>query len=170
DRPGAAEAAGARDLSEHRGTRPRWPVRRPGGLGLRLRPSGIEPRAPRGGFTGGNPAEPAGSQRAQSGPRRAPPGWNLYCSRAGLRTAVLAGKSRFLGRFSRNLNLALPTSILYKRGLIGIQPARPAAGVRKADDAFDNTLPRTLAMAVPRRKTSPSRRGMRRSPDAIKKP
>jgi large subunit ribosomal protein L32 len=28
----------------------------------------------------------------------------------------------------------------------------------------------TLAMAVPRRKTSPSRRGMRRSADALKKP
>jgi large subunit ribosomal protein L32 len=29
---------------------------------------------------------------------------------------------------------------------------------------------RTLTMAVPRKKTSPSRRGMRRSADALKKP
>jgi large subunit ribosomal protein L32 len=38
-----------------------------------------------------------------------------------------------------------------------------------ADDAPDNTLEDT-EMAVPRRKTSPSRRGMRRSADALKKP
>src|SRR3979490_1027465 len=37
------------------------------------------------------------------------------------------------------------------------------------DDASDSTLEDT-DMAVPRRKTSPSRRGMRRSADALKKP
>ena len=37
------------------------------------------------------------------------------------------------------------------------------------DDAPDKTLEDT-DMAVPRRKTSPSRRGMRRSADALKKP
>src|SRR5258707_5722799 len=42
---------------------------------------------------------------------------------------------------------------------------RPSA----TDDASDNTLEDT-DMAVPRRKTSPSRRGMRRWADALKKP
>jgi large subunit ribosomal protein L32 len=64
--------------------------------------------------------------------------------------------------------LALGYSILYKRGLIGIQLA-PKTLKPSADDAPDNTLEDT-DMAVPRRKTSPSRRGMRRSADALKKP
>ena len=61
-------------------------------------------------------------------------------------------------------------SILYKRGLIGILKLAPKAlsGPVWAD-ASDNTLEDT-DMAVPRRKTSPSRRGMRRSADALKKP
>jgi large subunit ribosomal protein L32 len=63
-------------------------------------------------------------------------------------------------------------SILYKRALIPywlkalFWRARPSgsrtAGLRFALEDTD--------MAVPRRKTSPSRRGMRRSADAIKKP
>src|SRR6202042_272330 len=65
--------------------------------------------------------------------------------------------------------LALRTSILYKRGLIGI----PLAS--KALSRQPRTMPPTTPledtdMAVPRRKTSPSRRGMRRSADALKKP
>jgi large subunit ribosomal protein L32 len=65
----------------------------------------------------------------------------------------------------------LPISILYKRGLIGIQPALPAAGRPDSGRCFrQHPCLRTFDMAVPRRKTSPSRRGMRRSADAIKKP
>jgi large subunit ribosomal protein L32 len=60
-------------------------------------------------------------------------------------------------------------SILYKRGLIGISARAKRFSRRLADDASDNT-PRGHDMAVPRRKTSPSRRGMRRSADALKKP
>jgi large subunit ribosomal protein L32 len=62
-------------------------------------------------------------------------------------------------------------SILYKRGLIGISaradraPGRPLRAM-----PYDNTPHKDFDMAVPRRKTSPSRRGMRRSADAIKKP
>jgi large subunit ribosomal protein L32 len=69
----------------------------------------------------------------------------------------------------RRAPLDLRRPILYKRGLIGI-PARAqnASAVRFPDDASDNT-PRGHHMAVPRRKTSPSRRGMRRSADALKK-
>jgi large subunit ribosomal protein L32 len=54
--------------------------------------------------------------------------------------------------------------------LIGIR-ARQLRGCSRpfADDALQNILEDT-DMAVPRRKTSPSRRGMRRSADAIKKP
>jgi large subunit ribosomal protein L32 len=60
--------------------------------------------------------------------------------------------------------------ILYKRGLIGIS-AR--AKIRFSRPLW--TMPPTTPledpdMAVPRRKTSPSRRGMRRSADALKKP
>jgi large subunit ribosomal protein L32 len=60
--------------------------------------------------------------------------------------------------------------ILYKRGLIGILSLR-----RGALAARFGTMPPTIPledtdMAVPRRKTSPSRRGMRRSADALKKP
>jgi large subunit ribosomal protein L32 len=60
-------------------------------------------------------------------------------------------------------------SILYKRGLIGIQlaPKTPGRPLR----AMPPTPPlKDTDMAVPRRKTSPSRRGMRRSADALKKP
>jgi large subunit ribosomal protein L32 len=61
--------------------------------------------------------------------------------------------------------------ILYKRGLIGIS-AR--AQKRFSHPVFRTMLPTTpledTDMAVPRRKTSPSRRGMRRSADALKKP
>ena len=67
------------------------------------------------------------------------------------------------------MNLALGHSILYKRGLIGIELAPKAHPPSATDDAPDNT-PRGYDMAVPRRKTSPSRRGMRRSADALKKP
>jgi large subunit ribosomal protein L32 len=55
--------------------------------------------------------------------------------------------------------------------LIGI-PVRAFAALsrpRPADDAPTTPLEDT-DMAVPRRKTSPSRRGMRRSADALKKP
>ena len=60
-------------------------------------------------------------------------------------------------------------SILYKRGLIGI-----SARVKNAEPS-PRTMPSAKPledtdMAVPRRKTSPSRRGMRRSADALKKP
>jgi large subunit ribosomal protein L32 len=61
-------------------------------------------------------------------------------------------------------------SILYKRGLIGISARATSAGPSALGDASDNTLQGLFDMAVPRRKTSPSRRGMRRSADAIKKP
>jgi large subunit ribosomal protein L32 len=60
-------------------------------------------------------------------------------------------------------------SILYKRGLIGISVRASLRRASATDDASDNTLEDT-DMAVPRRKTSPSRRGMRRSADALKKP
>ena len=40
----------------------------------------------------------------------------------------------------------------------------------RPDDALENTPLEDTDMAVPRRKTSPSRRGMRRSADALKKP
>jgi large subunit ribosomal protein L32 len=66
--------------------------------------------------------------------------------------------------------LALRPLIPYKRGLIGIR-ARQLLRLQPsfADDALQFILEDT-DMAVPRRKTSPSRRGMRRSADAIKKP
>jgi large subunit ribosomal protein L32 len=61
-------------------------------------------------------------------------------------------------------------SILYKRGLIGISARAASAGPSAWAMPYDNTLQGLFDMAVPRRKTSPSRRGMRRSADAIKKP
>ena len=66
------------------------------------------------------------------------------------------------------MNLALRNSFLYKRGLIGIEPPGPKAACLTRD-AFTNSL-EDIEMAVPRRKTSPSRRGMRRSADALKQP
>ena len=71
-------------------------------------------------------------------------------------------------RFSCPFALALRHSILYKRGLVGIV-ARFRRASRISGDA-SATPPRGPVMAVPRRKTSPSRRGMRRSADALKKP
>jgi large subunit ribosomal protein L32 len=63
----------------------------------------------------------------------------------------------------------LDHSILYKRGLIGICARAKTLAASATDDAPDIPLEDT-DMAVPRRKTSPSRRGMRRSADALKKP
>ena len=60
--------------------------------------------------------------------------------------------------------------ILYKRGLIGMSARATSAGPSASGDASHNTPHKDFDMAVPRRKTSPSRRGMRRSADAIKKP
>jgi len=60
--------------------------------------------------------------------------------------------------------------ILYKRDLDRHPGSRFQALSRPgADDAPEPPLEDT-DMAVPRRKTSPSRRGMRRSADALKKP
>jgi large subunit ribosomal protein L32 len=63
-------------------------------------------------------------------------------------------------------------SILYKRGLIGISARADAAPGRplRAMPHRQHSSQGLFDMAVPRRKTSPSRRGMRRSADAIKKP
>jgi large subunit ribosomal protein L32 len=72
-------------------------------------------------------------------------------------------------RFSRLLALALRHPILYKRGLIGIS-ARAKTLSRPLRTMPPPTPPEDTDMAVPRRKTSPSRRGMRRSADALKKP
>jgi large subunit ribosomal protein L32 len=60
--------------------------------------------------------------------------------------------------------LAIAGAILYKPGF----PFKRAAN---ADGAAPKTAEsRSTTMAVPKRKTSPSRRGMRRSADALKAP
>jgi large subunit ribosomal protein L32 len=67
-----------------------------------------------------------------------------------------------LTHFPINSGLAFAATFLYKRGLnpnLWRAPARRVSLLQDDDP-----------MAVPRRKTSPSRRGMRRSADAIKKP
>jgi large subunit ribosomal protein L32 len=86
---------------------------------------------------------------------------------------MLERKSRFLSQFGSfwpKATLALRNSILYKPDLIGI-----SARAQNASAVRFGTMPPTTPledtdMAVPRRKTSPSRRGMRRSADALKKP
>jgi large subunit ribosomal protein L32 len=91
---------------------------------------------------------------------------------------MLERKSRFLSQFALfwwETTLALADSILYKRGLIGIsaraKTLQPPAFGRSALGRCLTTTPlEDTDMAVPRRKTSPSRRGMRRSADALKKP
>ena len=70
------------------------------------------------------------------------------------------------------MQLALGSAILYKRGLIGISAcAFGAFATRFRDDAIftESGFWKDTDMAVPRRKTSPSRRGMRRSADALKR-
>jgi large subunit ribosomal protein L32 len=61
-------------------------------------------------------------------------------------------------------------SILYKRGLIGISARAIGAEPSATGDASRTTPLEDTDMAVPKRKTSPSRRGMRRSADALKRP
>jgi large subunit ribosomal protein L32 len=64
----------------------------------------------------------------------------------------------------------LRAAFLYKRGL-DRHSARPVWVLsRPLDDAPEHQSLEDIEMAVPRRKTSPSRRGMRRSADALKKP
>lgn len=67
------------------------------------------------------------------------------------------------GHLSPEIALAFAAGILYKRGLI----PKDMTGLRRrrAPDIKDDR-----PMAVPKRKTSPSRRGMRRSADALKQP
>jgi large subunit ribosomal protein L32 len=60
--------------------------------------------------------------------------------------------------------------ILYKRGLVGIAACAIGAGPSALPDNASATPLEDTVMAVPRRKTSPSRRGMRRSADALKTP
>ena len=74
------------------------------------------------------------------------------------------------GPISALLALALPDPIIYKRGLIGIFARAHSAGPSAMDGCPPTTPLEDTVMAVPRRKTSPSRRGMRRSADALKKP
>jgi large subunit ribosomal protein L32 len=57
----------------------------------------------------------------------------------------------------------LRQAIHYKRAQIGMTD--PARAVPRRSEPFWS-----LMMAVPKRKTSPSRRGMRRSADALKRP
>jgi large subunit ribosomal protein L32 len=66
----------------------------------------------------------------------------------------------------------LRPAFLYKRGLDrhSVRPvfrvlSRPSGTMPGQHQSLED-----IEMAVPRRKTSPSRRGMRRSADAIKKP
>jgi large subunit ribosomal protein L32 len=64
----------------------------------------------------------------------------------------------------------LRNSILYKRGL-DRHPVRASGAEPSASGGGCPETPlEDTDMAVPRRKTSPSRRGMRRSADALKKP
>ena len=73
--------------------------------------------------------------------------------------------------FCRLDTLAESDSILYKRGLdpqVSLRERSRAKAVRETP--VSRTSPEDTNMAVPRRKTSPSRRGMRRSADALKKP
>jgi large subunit ribosomal protein L32 len=60
--------------------------------------------------------------------------------------------------------------ILYKRGLIGISARAKTLAPSALGRCLTTTPLEDTDMAVPRRKTSPSRRGMRRSADALKKP
>jgi large subunit ribosomal protein L32 len=62
----------------------------------------------------------------------------------------------------------LTPSFRYKRGLIRISPTPKVLG--RPSRTTTRQPCKDLDMAVPRRKTSPSRRGMRRSADALKKP
>jgi large subunit ribosomal protein L32 len=64
----------------------------------------------------------------------------------------------------------LGRSILYKRGVIGMSAREQAPGPASGGALKQHSSQGPFDMAVPRRKTSPSRRGMRRSADAIKKP
>jgi len=77
-----------------------------------------------------------------------------------------------IGRNVKTGALALGHIILYKRGLIGILAcAQGALAARFGRCHFsESRYEKDTDMAVPRRKTSPSRRGMRRSADALKKP
>ena len=88
-----------------------------------------------------------------------------------IRTCSIAGvKIADFEPFEPILNLALDQSILYKPGLIGISACAQAHRPSITWTMPSPTPLEDTEMAVPRRKTSPSRRGMRRSADALKKP
>ncbi len=92
------------------------------------------------------------------------------CS-GGAAGAKIAAIRPIPGRFLPRPASAFLRSFLYKRGLTGIAACAPYAlsRVRISDVASATPLEDTV-MAVPRRKTSSSRRGMRRSADALKTP
>jgi monofunctional biosynthetic peptidoglycan transglycosylase len=107
---------------------------------------------------------------------RAPFVGDLYGAGPGLGPADLLGRAALSAAGTQiwpkmpRRALAIPDPFLYKRGLIGIR-ARQLHGCSRPSRTMPYKLPlEDTDMAVPRRKTSPSRRGMRRSADAIKKP
>ncbi|AVT74600.1 50S ribosomal protein L32 [Rhodopseudomonas palustris] len=88
---------------------------------------------------------------------------------------MLAGKSRVVttvwGAFCAPTALAFRSGFRYKPGLTHFACAQAGRPNADAETDFAREPPlRITDMAVPRRKTSPSRRGMRRSADAIKRP
>ena len=118
---------------------------------------------------------PGQAQRPQSGPRGAPSGRDLHGAGAGFGSAADAGTKitlfePILAHFGGKLTLALRWPILYKRGLIGISARAKTLQPSGFGRCLTTTPLEDTDMAVPRRKTSPSRRGMRRSADALKKP
>ena len=114
---------------------------------------------------GRDPAQSGQAQRPQSRPRGAPAGRDLYGPGAEQADKRCWRQSRFLSH-GRILNLALGHSISISRGLRHFS----SRFERRASVTASATLLKDTDMAVPRRKTSPSRRGMRRSADALKKP
>jgi large subunit ribosomal protein L32 len=70
-------------------------------------------------------------------------------------------EQEFAADQAHRTGLAFAASILYKR----------AFPIRSSDRRAARALfPGEISMAVPKKKTSPSRRGMRRSADALKRP
>ncbi len=67
------------------------------------------------------------------------------------------------------MGLPAPQRFLYKRGLNSIFGTGRRVVLSRMTGPNELSA-RTRTMAVPRRKTSPSRRGMRRSADALKTP
>src|SRR5262245_45707201 len=140
-------------------------IRRRGRQPLRVQQVGALAHAPRGRVIGRGAAEPAAAQRQAAGPGSAPARRHLRGPRRGSGRARVLCEARQVKRSGPPARSRL---WLWRARSTISAASKHARREQFASKARQET--RSTTMAVPKRKISPSRRGMRRSADALARP